>query len=195
MSLMKRKSVILSVVLAALAILSVLVVGWSFAPQNKQKGALAIGDLQRVPEKWVYSSDKSSLNTKRRELFLDSKFMENARSQGEQLYQAQCASCHGVNLEGAPGWQRANADGTMPPPPHDETGHSWHHDMQMLFDYTKFGGEEALRRRGITDVKSAMPGFGGILDDDEVRTVLAFIQSTWPEHIQRMRAQRFSKDQ
>lgn len=111
-------------------------------------------------------------------------------SQGERIYEAQCASCHGVNLEGAPNWRVANADGTMPPPPHNETGHTWHHDMQMLFDYTKFGGEEALRRRGIPNVKSGMPAFDGILDDGEVRTVLAYIEASWPTEIRQMRAER-----
>lgn len=29
--------------------------------------------------------------------------------------------------------------------------------------------------------ESDMPAFGGILSDDEIRAVLAFIKSTWPE--------------
>ena len=68
---------------------------------------------------------------------------------GEELYGEDCAACHGENLEGQPNWQTANEDGTMPAPPHDQTGHTWHHDNRLLFDYTYLGGADALARRGI----------------------------------------------
>ncbi|MCY4361382.1 MAG: c-type cytochrome, partial [Gammaproteobacteria bacterium] len=45
-------------------------------------------------------------------------------SAGQTLYQEQCAACHGANLEGQPNWRSANDDGTLPAPPHDETGHT-----------------------------------------------------------------------
>lgn len=32
-----------------------------------------------------------------------------------------------------------------------------------------------------------MPGFAGILSDDEIRAVLAWIQSTWPEELVEVR--------
>lgn len=109
---------------------------------------------------------------------------------GETLYQNQCASCHGVNLEGQPNWQRQNDDGTLPAPPHDETGHTWHHDNQLLFNYTKLGGAEALAQRGVAGFKSEMPGFGNALTDDEIWDILAYIQSTWPERVQDVQAAR-----
>ena len=102
-------------------------------------------------------------------------------AQGAALYAEHCASCHGKNLEGAPDWRRQGEDGLYPAPPHDETGHTWHHGDQMLFDYTKLGGEGLLAARGITNFESGMPGFAEILTDDEIRDVLAFIKSTWPE--------------
>ena len=40
---------------------------------------------------------------------------------GEENYQAHCASCHGVDLEGQPNWRTMKADGSLPAPPHDET--------------------------------------------------------------------------
>jgi len=43
-------------------------------------------------------------------------------------YQELCASCHGVNLEGQPNWREYKADGSLPAPPHDEAGHTWHHE-------------------------------------------------------------------
>ena len=43
---------------------------------------------------------------------------------GQRLYGDHCASCHGLNLEGEANWRVRNDDGTMPAPPHDETGHT-----------------------------------------------------------------------
>ena len=63
---------------------------------------------------------------------------------GQALYAEHCAACHGVELEGQANWQQPNPDGTMPAPPHDETGHTWHHDNMLLFNYTKLGGEGTL---------------------------------------------------
>ena len=35
---------------------------------------------------------------------------------GEENYQAHCASCHGVDLEGQPNWRTMKADGSLPHP-------------------------------------------------------------------------------
>lgn len=109
---------------------------------------------------------------------------------GETLYAENCASCHGAALEGEPDWQSPKADGTLPAPPHDETGHTWHHDNQLLFDYTRLGGEAALAARGISNFQSGMPGFGEMLSDEEIWSILAFIRSTWPERVQDIQTQR-----
>ena len=106
-------------------------------------------------------------------------------AQGAALYAEHCASCHGKNLEGEPDWRSRDRDGLYPAPPHDETGHTWHHGDRLLFDYTKFGGAETLALLGIADFESAMPGFGDLLTDGEIRDILAFIKSTWPEDIRR----------
>ena len=100
---------------------------------------------------------------------------------GAALYAEHCASCHGKNLEGAPDWRRQGEDGLYPAPPHDATGHTWHHGDRLLFDYTKLGGERLLAARGITNFESGMPGFAEVLTDDQIHDVLAFIKSTWPE--------------
>ena len=46
---------------------------------------------------------------------------------GASVYAQHCAACHGRELEGEPNWRRRKADGTLPAPPHDATGHTWHH--------------------------------------------------------------------
>ncbi|WP_353937965.1 cytochrome c [uncultured Sulfitobacter sp.] len=56
---------------------------------------------------------------------------------GQQLYADNCASCHGASLEGQPDWRRRLDTGRMPAPPHDDSGHTWHHSDRMLFQITK----------------------------------------------------------
>ena len=104
---------------------------------------------------------------------------------GRTLYFGNCASCHGANLEGQPNWRSANEDGVLPAPPHDSTGHTWHHDNALLFDYTKLGGKGALSARGLANFKSGMPAFGGVISDEAIWEILAYIKSTWPEQAKR----------
>ena len=82
---------------------------------------------------------------------------------GYSNYQEYCASCHGVNLEGQANWRSRNEDGTLPAPPHDETGHTWHHETEMLFEYTKLVGQVTLEAVVVKNFTSGMPAFGGIL--------------------------------
>lgn len=111
-------------------------------------------------------------------------------AKGQTLYAEHCASCHGANLEGQPNWRRPDENGILPAPPHDEKGHTWHHDNQLLFDYTKQGGAKALAARGVTGFTSGMPGFDETLTDEEIWDILAYIRSTWPHRIQKLQAGR-----
>jgi mono/diheme cytochrome c family protein len=104
---------------------------------------------------------------------------------GAQIYGDSCASCHGVELEGQPDWQRPLPDGGLPAPPHDADGHTWHHPDRLLFEITKFGGQ-ALAPPGF---KSNMPGFGEQLSDREIWAALAFIKSRWPQEIRQRQAE------
>ncbi|WP_299560286.1 cytochrome c [uncultured Sulfitobacter sp.] len=112
---------------------------------------------------------------------------------GRALYVTQCASCHGVQLEGQPDWRAAGADGVLPAPPHDASGHTWHHANAALFDYTKQGGRAALAAMGVVDFNSGMPGFEGVLSDDDIWSILAYIRSTWPETKRDLQASRNPK--
>jgi mono/diheme cytochrome c family protein len=105
---------------------------------------------------------------------------------GRKVYEQQCASCHGAKLEGQPNWRERLPNGRMPAPPHDESGHTWHHPDEVLFGITKYGlvpGKYAPPK-----YESDMPGFGGALTDDEIRAVLAYIESTWPPQVLGWRA-------
>lgn len=114
---------------------------------------------------------------------------------GQALYAEFCASCHGANLEGQANWRSVGDDGVLPAPPHDQTGHTWHHGDALLFEYTKLGGQMAMEARGISDFTSGMPGFGDSLSDQQVWDILAFIKSTWPERIREMQATRTEGEQ
>ncbi|MGI0526589.1 c-type cytochrome [Rhizobium giardinii] len=96
---------------------------------------------------------------------------------GKTLYTKHCAICHGANLEGQRDWKSPLASGRMPAPPHDASGHTWHHPDGVLFRITKEGPATVVGG----GYKSDMRGFGNIMSDDDIRAVIAFIKSTWPE--------------
>lgn len=98
-------------------------------------------------------------------------------AKGEKIYQAQCAACHGVLLEGQPNWRQRN-QGLLPAPPHDASGHTWHHADDLLFEITKYGPGVVIAD---TDYRSAMPAYASILSDEDIVEVLSFIKNTWPE--------------
>jgi mono/diheme cytochrome c family protein len=98
-------------------------------------------------------------------------------TQGKGVYVDNCASCHGENLEGQPNWRDRDDEGYLPAPPHDQTGHTWHHADQLLFQITKDGTASIAPG----DYKTNMMGFGESLSDTEIWAVLAYIKSTWPE--------------
>ncbi len=98
---------------------------------------------------------------------------------GSVLYDEQCASCHGQNLEGQPNWHKRDQDGYLPAPPHDETGHTWHHTDKDLFEMTKYG-IQAFAGEGY---KTRMPIYKDILSDSEILAVLSFIKSGWPTEV------------
>ena len=98
---------------------------------------------------------------------------------GEKVYLEQCASCHGVNLEGQVAWQDTMVDGMRLAPPHDKSGHTWHHPDEMLFNLTKYGFRAMINN----DNKVSMPVYDGILSDEEIIASLSYIKFTWPEEV------------
>jgi len=109
---------------------------------------------------------------------------------GEVLYGENCASCHGAQLQGQPDWRTPDGDGILPAPPHNETGHTWHHGNAQMFTYTRLGGQLALEASGMTGFTSGMPGFSETLSDAQIWDILAFIRSTWSPRIQDLNAGR-----
>lgn len=84
---------------------------------------------------------------------------------GERVYAANCAQCHGpvkspVAISAAP--------------VHGDAGHTWHHPDRLLYQWI-------LDRPPLATI---MPAFRGVLSEEEVLEVLAYIKSNWLPEIQ-----------
>lgn len=85
-------------------------------------------------------------------------------ARGARLYAEFCAACHGAALEGEAEWRMRRDDGGLRAPPHDASGHTWHHPDAQLFAITKYGTEAVTGGA----VSSDMQGFGDLLSDAEI---------------------------
>ena len=101
---------------------------------------------------------------------------------GEKIYMDQCASCHGVNLEGQAGWRDKTVDGMRLAPPHDKLGHTWHHPDALLYKLTKYGFAAMIG----SDYKVSMPIYDDVLKDEEIIAALSYIKSTWPDDVRQI---------
>jgi mono/diheme cytochrome c family protein len=101
---------------------------------------------------------------------------------GARVYAESCAACHGARLEGQPDWRSRNAAGRLPAPPHDASGHTWHHPTKTLFEITKYGVGRFVGPGYLSD----MPAFEGRLSDHEIRAVLMYIRAQWPAEIRKV---------
>lgn len=89
---------------------------------------------------------------------------------GGELYQQHCASCHRPDLSGDPDWKMPNDDGSLRPPPHDSSGHTWHHPDRVLIEIIRDGSDFP---------QSRMPAFGDKLTDDDIEAILDFFKDNW----------------
>ena len=91
---------------------------------------------------------------------------------GPEIFATTCAVCHGAAGEGQPNWRIAKEDGTLPPPPLNGDGHTWHHADGLLYRIVSRGG-------AIPGYKSGMPAFGDQLSREEIVDVLTYVKSLW----------------
>lgn len=108
---------------------------------------------------------------------------------GRDLYLERCADCHGAELQGQPDWMRRLPSGRLPAPPHDATGHTWHHsDKQLL----------GIIRDGLSVIapgyETDMPSFRDSMTDAEIEAVLEYIKTTWPERERDIQSRRSAAD-
>ena len=103
-------------------------------------------------------------------------------TEGNTVFQQHCAGCHGINAEGTANWRQKTPEGHYPPPPLDGTAHTWHHSLDQLTRSIKYGGAQ---------YGGVMPPFKDKLDEDDIRALIAFFQSKWPDQIYEIWVQRF----
>ncbi|MCZ6539759.1 MAG: cytochrome c [Chloroflexi bacterium] len=84
---------------------------------------------------------------------------------GKVTYAQNCVSCHGP-VQGPAAIDSA--------PVHGDAGHTWHHPDRLLYQWV-------LDRPPLA---TTMPAFRGLLSDEEVVDVLAYIKSSWLPEIQ-----------
>jgi mono/diheme cytochrome c family protein len=101
--------------------------------------------------------------------------VETVRS-GKRIYSDYCASCHGRYLQGQPLWQLTDHYAGRRAPAHDETGHTWQHPDEDLFEITKYGRFASTP----SHYASYMPAFRDELGDKDILAALAFIKARWP---------------
>jgi len=121
---------------------------------------------------------------------LSSALAQDSAADGKALYLENCAACHGANLEGQPDWKTLKPNGRLPAPPHDASGHTWHHSDAQLLRITR-DGLAAIAPGYQTD----MPAFGDVLTDAEITAILGYIKSTWPERERAYQQARTDADQ
>ena len=97
---------------------------------------------------------------------------------GEKIYQTQCAACHGDQMQGQPDWRSRDESGMLPAPPHDKSGHTWHHADDLLFEITKYGPGVVI---GDSSYQSKMPAYKEVLTDQDIVAVLSYIKHSWPD--------------
>jgi mono/diheme cytochrome c family protein len=105
-------------------------------------------------------------------------------ARGEAVYAAHCATCHGANLEGQPEWRIRKPNGRLPAPPHDVSGHTWHHPTSVLLEIVNDGLVPPNAPEGY---ESDMPAFRNTLPTEDVVAVLSFIQSRWDDEVRAFR--------
>ena len=116
---------------------------------------------------------------------------------GAVVYHARCATCHGSRGEGAPDWKRPGPNGAYPPPPHDSTGHTWHHADGLLYRIVARGSAAALGDtlgdtlgRG----RYGMPAFDSSLTNQEIRAVITYLKTGWTPAQRRRQAEASRTD-
>lgn len=98
-------------------------------------------------------------------------------AQGRQIYKQYCAACHGRQGEGAANWKKPDKKGEMPPPPHDETGHTWRHSDAMLFKMIAEGWRHPFNKSDLL----TMPAFEENLTDREIDAVIEYLKTLWTD--------------
>jgi len=111
-------------------------------------------------------------------------------ARGQQVYTQHCATCHGANGQGAPGWATPGPDGLYLPPAHDDSGHTWHHPDRVLYETIRNGMGDPLR----SNSPLRMPAFAGRLSDTEIRALIEYLKIFWSDEYRQYQFDQTWKD-
>ena len=95
---------------------------------------------------------------------------------GQEIFTSICAACHGLQGQGQPDWHIPKEDGTLPAPPLNGDGHTWHHGDGLLYRIVREGGKMQEDPVLLPNFKSAMPAFGAQLSHEEIVAVITYIK-------------------
>lgn len=96
---------------------------------------------------------------------------------GRAIYEQYCASCHGANGQGAANWQERDAQGELPPPAHDATGHTWRHSDAALYAMVSKGWRDPFNKTK----RLTMPAFGEVLSPEQIRAATDYLKTLWTD--------------
>ena len=99
----------------------------------------------------------------------------NLVESGRKVYEQYCASCHGINSEGALNWQQRDQNGELPAPPHNAEGHTWRHSDAMLYDMISNGLRDPFNKT----TRLTMPAFADVLSPQQIQTVISYLKTMW----------------
>jgi mono/diheme cytochrome c family protein len=120
------------------------------------------------------SSPGPSVKPKEKVVMYERQFDMSQIVRGGQIFKQNCASCHGDNAEGANDWRKRDAQGKLPAPPLNGTGHAWHHPMRALKQTIYYGTAR---------IGGSMPGWKDKLSEAQVDDILAWLQAKWPDEV------------
>ena len=103
---------------------------------------------------------------------------------GQQIFASTCSTCHGVGGEGQPNWHIPKEDSTLPAPPLNGAGHTWHHPDGWLYRVVSQGGR-IQEGPSVPNFRSGMPAFGDSLTHEEIVDVLTYVKGLWEDKMSR----------
>ena len=95
-------------------------------------------------------------------------------TRGGNIFNNNCATCHGNAGQGAVNWQKKGTDGKPQAPPLNGTGHAWHHPYVQL---------KRTIKQGTKNIGGSMPAWNEKLSEQDIDDVIAWFMSKWPDEL------------
>ena len=114
----------------------------------------------------------------KKQMLMESKPVRNMDfsqiTRGGNIFNNNCATCHGNAGQGAVNWQKKGTDGKPQAPPLNGTGHAWHHPYVQL---------KRTINQGTKNIGGSMPAWDEKLSEHDIDDVIAWFMSKWPDEL------------